>query len=83
MKIMPDQGEFLELIRMQLGNPAIRLQDRFIADLGVESFDQLRLSAAVEHHFKLTFPEEELSRVRTVGDLWKLVAADPSLGRSI
>lgn len=78
---MPDQREFLELVRMQLGHPVIRLQDRFIADLGVESFDLLRLSSTVENHFRLIFPEDELSRVRTVGDLWNLVESDGTFNR--
>lgn len=66
-------NELIELVRMQLGCARIRLQDRFTTDLGAESFDLVRLAASVENHFRIHLPEEQLSRIRTVNDLWNLV----------
>lgn len=65
--------ELLEIIRRQLGVTSLSLEDRFMADLRAESLDLLRLAAAVEDHFQVVFPEEELSAVRTVNDLWNLL----------
>jgi len=65
--------ELLEIVRRQLGIFSLSPRARFMADLGAESLDLLRLAAAVEDHFQVVLPEEGLAEVQTVKDLHDLL----------
>jgi acyl carrier protein len=51
----------------------IDLGDDLIGDLELDSLALITLAVAVEDHFAIALPEEESVRVRTVGDLCRLV----------
>ncbi|MCK5057304.1 MAG: hypothetical protein KAT34_11650 [Candidatus Aminicenantes bacterium] len=62
------------LVCVQLGLRRVAEQDRLIEDLGAESVDLVNLTAAAEECFHITFDEEEIAGVRTVRELYDLVA---------
>lgn len=47
----------------------IRPQDRLREDLGLDSLAMIELLFKIEEHFDLEIPNEDLSRVTTVGDV--------------
>jgi acyl carrier protein len=53
----------------QLGRAGIAAHDRFMEDLGAESFDVLNIVAAVEDRFGIFLEEEEILSIRDVTDL--------------
>jgi acyl carrier protein len=71
---MPVTIEDIEsLVRLQLGSRKVSAQDRFMEDLGAESADLLNIITAVEDKFNISFDEADISRVRTVQELYELV----------
>ena len=48
---------------------------RLVEDLGLDSLDAVELAIAVERKFNIDVPEEELTKLKTVADMVKLVEA--------
>lgn len=46
-----------------------------IEDLGADSLDIVEIGMAVEETFNLTIPDDEMEKVRTVGDLYEELAS--------
>lgn len=79
---MPVTIEDIEsLVRLQLGSRNVSAQDRFMEDLGAESADLVNIIAAAEDKFNISFDEADISRVRTVQELYDLTKA--AGGRSL
>jgi acyl carrier protein len=65
--------EIQTLVRLQLGRRKVFAEDRFMEDLGAESADLVNLIATVEDKFNISFDEADISRVRTVQQLYDLI----------
>jgi acyl carrier protein len=65
--------EVRTLVRLQLGRRKVAAEDRFIEDLGAESADLVNIIAAAEDKFNISFDEADISRVRTVQQLYDLI----------
>lgn len=68
-----DYGEILEEVRRLLGRVVtspvrIEEQTELVNDLGLDSLAALQLVEEVEDAFDISFPLNELSRIRTVRD---------------
>ena len=50
--------------------PEARIED----DLGADSLTIVQINMALEDHFNLTIPDERLQGVRTVADVFELIA---------
>jgi acyl carrier protein len=61
--------EQLDVERLQL-NPDARIQE----DLGADSLTVIQIIMAVEEQFDMSFPDEQLERISTVGDLFETLA---------
>ena len=48
----------------------VQLDVSFARDLAADSLDLVELIAAVEDKYDVELPEEELERMKNVGDLW-------------
>ena len=59
----------LDIVRGQMGRTEVGAQDRFLEDLGAESFDILNIVAAVEDRLGIFLEEEEIPFVRSPADL--------------
>ena len=71
---MPDLDftELQELAAEILGvDPEqVQLNVSFARDLAADSLDLVELIAAVEDKYDVELPEDELERMKNVGDLW-------------
>ena len=56
----PDQGQ---------------MDKSFQRDLAADSLDLVELIAAIEDKYDVELPEEELERMKNVGDLWQFLEA--------
>ena len=64
-----------EIMAARLGLPAEQLvpEARLVEDLGLDSLDAVELAISVERKFDIEVPEEELTKLKTVGDMVALV----------
>jgi acyl carrier protein len=61
------------LVGLQLGRRKVSAQDRLMEDLGAESADIVNIIATVEDKYRISLAEADISRVRTVRDLYDLI----------
>jgi acyl carrier protein len=61
------------LVGLQLGRRKVSAQDRLLEDLGAESADMVNIIATVEDKYRISLVEADISRVRTVRDLYDLI----------
>jgi len=77
MKTMTDEDfrELQELAAEILGvePEQVQMDVSFARDLAADSLDLVELIAAVEDKYDVELPEEELERMKNVGDLWKFL----------
>ncbi len=70
--------KIIEMICDQFGMEADELNENttFIEDMGIDSVDVVELVVELENEFGLDeIPEEELKKMRTIGDLSAYVSA--------
>ena len=65
-----------EILTDQLGvNPEQLMPEaRLLDDLGADSLTLVELTMALEDRFNLSIPDERWERVRTIGDLYEVIA---------
>ena len=58
------------IVAEKLGRDAadIKLESNFVQDLGADSLDTVELIMAFETEFKVTIPDDEAEKIKTVGD---------------
>jgi acyl carrier protein len=49
----------------------VQMDKSFARDLAADSLDLVELIAAVEDKYDVELPEEELEKMKLIGDLWK------------
>ena len=75
---MSDELDFKELQELAaeiLGvePDQVRMDVSFARDLAADSLDLVELIAAVEDKYDVELPEEELDKMKNVGDLWQFL----------
>jgi acyl carrier protein len=63
----------IKCVELQLGRKAVKMEDRFIEDLGAESIDIVFILATVESDTGLHIPEEVIPDLETVKDLFNYI----------
>jgi acyl carrier protein len=53
----------------------VQMNVSFARDLAADSLDLVELIAAVEDKYDVELPEDELERMKNVGDLWAFLEA--------
>ena len=53
----------------------VQMDKSFQRDLAADSLDLVELIAAIEDKYDVELPEEELERMKNVGDLWQFLEA--------
>jgi acyl carrier protein len=70
-RIKPEEvaGKVAEIVAHQLDveRSKVQPQSRFVNDLGADSLDIVELVMELEETFELSIPDEELSKLKTVG----------------
>jgi acyl carrier protein len=81
---MADELDFKELQELAaeilgVDPEQVRMDVSFARDLAADSLDLVELIAAVEDKYDVELPEEELEKMKHVGDLWQfLLATQPT-----
>jgi len=70
-----DFKELQELAAETLGvdTDQVQLDKSFAKDLAADSLDLVELIAAIEDKYDVELPEEELQKMKLIGDLWKFL----------
>ncbi len=51
----------------------VKQETSFIGDLGADSLDMVELLMNLEDNFKMTIPDEDAEKIKTVGDAVKYI----------
>ncbi len=65
--------DLINIVSLQLGERDVFPENHFVEDLGAESMDIVNIIAAVEDKFAIKIREDEISDIRTLPDLLRLV----------
>ena len=65
--------ELKQCVELQLGRKAVKMEDRFIEDLGMESIDMVHILASIESISGLFIPEDVIPDFKTVKDLYDYI----------
>ena len=52
---------------------AIKMDSRLVEDLGADSLDVVELIMTFEEEFGVSLPDEDVSKLKTVGDITKYI----------
>ena len=73
MATIQDKTKALISSKLKIDESEIREDKNLFNDLGADSLDFVELSMTLEREFNVKFSEEDLSNVKTVGDLYHLI----------
>ena len=73
MATIQDKTRALISSKMKIDESEITEDKHLFNDLGADSLDFVELSMTLENAFNVKFNEEETSKIKTVGDLYKLI----------
>ena len=75
MSAIENQEKIISIIANQVNKSAadIQLSNRVLEDLGADSLDIVELSMAVEDEFGVKIGDEDMEKLRTVGDIVEFV----------
>ena len=73
MATIHDKSRALISSKMKIDESEITEDKHLFNDLGADSLDFVELSMTLENEFNVKFNEEETSKTKTVGDLYKLI----------
>jgi acyl carrier protein len=75
---MSDEFDFKELQELAseilgVDPEKVQMDVSFARDLAADSLDLVELIAAVEDKYEVDLPEEDLDKMKNVGDLWQFL----------
>lgn len=73
MSRIQDKARALIASKMKLDESEITPEKHLFNDLGADSLDFVELSMMLEREFNVKFSEEDTSKMKTVGDVYKLI----------
>ena len=73
MATILDKTKALISSKMKIDESEITEDKHLFNDLGADSLDFVELSMTLEREFNVKFSEEDMSNVKTVGDLYHLI----------
>ena len=73
MATIQDKARALIASKMKLDESEITPEKNIFNDLGADSLDFVELSMLLEREFNVKFTEDDTAKVKTVGDLYKLI----------
>ena len=67
--------KIINLIADKLGKKKeiIKMESRLVEDLGADSLDVVELIMTFEEEFGVSLPDEDVSKLKTVGDIIKYI----------
>ncbi len=73
------EEQVIKIIASQLELPIekVKLESRFVEDLGMDSLDSVEIVIALEESFGRQIPDIEIERMKRVGDMVKYLKLHP------
>ena len=70
------QDKIIELICEKLNKKKeeVKLTSRLVEDLGADSLDFVELVMAFEDEFNVTLPDEDVGKLKTIGDIVEYIS---------
>ena len=65
---LPDQVMAIVSEKLGVDKDKVKLETSFVGDLGADSLDMVELLMNLEDNFKMTIPDEDAEKIKTVGD---------------
>ena len=59
----------------------VQMEKSFQKDLAADSLDLVELIAAIEDHYGVELPEEELEKMHRISDLWAFLETHSTLAK--
>jgi acyl carrier protein len=59
---------------IEISEEKLKDDSKFVEDLGVDSMMALEIVASIEKKYKIVIPEEEIPKIRSLGDVYALLA---------
>ena len=73
MATIQDKTRALISSKLKVAESEVTEDKNLFNDLGADSLDFVELSMNLEREFNLRFSEEETSKIKTVGDVYRLI----------
>ena len=68
-----NQELLIKYVELQLGQKGVKMEDRFLEDLGAESIDMVHLAVMIEEQTGLFIPIETVPDLNTVRDMYNYI----------
>jgi acyl carrier protein len=65
--------QLIKCVELQLGQKGVKMEDRFLEDLGAESIDMVHLAVMIEEQTGLFMPIETVPDLNTVQDMYNYI----------
>ncbi len=69
-----DKVRMLLANQLNISADKIKMESRFIEDLNIDSLDMIEMLMALEDEFGVIIPNDKIDKIKTVGDLCKLIS---------
>ena len=73
MATIQDKTRALISSKMKIAESEITEEKHFFNDLGADSLDFVELCVTLEREFNVKFSEDDMAKVKTVGDVYALI----------
>jgi len=73
MATIQDKTRALISSKLKVAETEVTEDKNLFNDLGADSLDFVELSMNLEHEFNVKFSEEDMSNIKTVGDIYALI----------
>ena len=73
MATIQDKARAFIATKLNVSESEITPEKNLFNDLGADSLDVVELSMLLEREFNVKFTEEDTSKIKTVGDVYRLI----------
>lgn len=73
MSAVFDKVKKIILDQLSVEDDEIKMESKFVDDLGADSLDIVELVMAFEEEFDMEIPDEDAEKIKTVGDAVKFI----------
>ena len=69
-----NKESLIQCVELQSGRKGVKMENRFIEDLGLESIEMVYILAAIESSTGFFIPEDAIPELKTVQDLFNYIS---------
>jgi len=68
-----DEVKEVVVEQLNVGPDEVKMESKFVEDLGADSLDVVELVMALEEKFNMEIPDDQAEKIQTVGDAVKYI----------